>query len=43
VAYKRAIIKYALENFPGEFAGRNRSETGARYYNDDVYTRLGVE
>jgi hypothetical protein len=43
VAYKRAIIKCALEHFPSEFAGRDRNQTEARHYNDDVYRRLGIE
>jgi Thoeris protein ThsB, TIR-like domain len=43
VAYKRAIIKYALEHFPGEFAGRDRTQTAARHYADDVYRRLGID
>lgn len=43
VAYKRAIIKWALEHFPGEFAGRDRTETDARHYDDDLYRRLGID
>jgi hypothetical protein len=43
VSFKRAIIKYALENFPAEFAARDRSLTGPRYYRDDVYRRVGLE
>ena len=42
-AYKRANIKYAHEHFPGEFAGRNRTEAAARHYDDDLYRRLGIE
>jgi hypothetical protein len=42
VAFKRAIIKYALENFPAEFAARDRNATGSRVYNDDIYRRLGL-
>jgi len=42
IAYKRAIIKYALENFPGEFAGRDANATGPRYYSDEVYRKLGL-
>jgi hypothetical protein len=30
VAYKRAIIKYALDNFPREFAGRDQNSSGSR-------------
>ena len=43
VAYKRAIIKYALENFPSEFFGRDRAATGSRIYNDEIYRRVGIE
>jgi hypothetical protein len=43
VAYKRAIIKHALENFPGEYAHRDWSERGARYYSDEVYRRVGLD
>ncbi len=42
VAYKRAIIKHALEKFPSEFAQRDRSLTGFRYYGDEVYRGLGL-
>jgi Thoeris protein ThsB, TIR-like domain len=40
VAYKRAIIKHALENFPREFVGRDAHATGARYYSDEVYAKV---
>lgn len=43
LAFKRAIIKHALENFPAEFAGRDRNATGHRHYADDVYKRLGID
>lgn len=42
VAYKRAIIKHGLDNFPGEFAQRDRKLTGARIYGDEVYRKLGL-
>lgn len=42
VAYKRAIIKHALEHFPSEFASRDRNLTGARCYNDEDYRKLGL-
>jgi hypothetical protein len=42
IAYKRAIIKYALEQFPREFASRDRSATECRIYADDVYKNLGL-
>jgi MTH538 TIR-like domain (DUF1863) len=41
-AYKRAIIKHALENFSSEFAQRDRTATGYRYYDDDAYRRVGL-
>ena len=43
VSFKRAIIKYVLENFPAEFAARSRSLPGPRHYNHDVYRRVGLE
>ncbi len=43
VAYKRAIIKHALEYFPSEFARRDRTLTVDRRYNDEVYRRLGLQ
>ncbi len=43
VAYKRAIIKYALESFPTEFGVRDRTATGPRHYGDNIYQRLGIE
>jgi hypothetical protein len=42
VAYKRAIIKHALENFPSEFAQHDRNLTGHRNYGDELYQRLGL-
>jgi hypothetical protein len=42
ISFHRAIIKHALENFPAEFARRNRSETGYRYYVDAHYKNLGI-
>ncbi|HTX14757.1 MAG TPA: TIR domain-containing protein [Candidatus Baltobacteraceae bacterium] len=42
IAFKRAIIKYALENFPGEFASRDRNATEPRNYSDEVYRKLGL-
>ena len=42
IGYKRAIIKYALENFPAEFRARDRAETGSRVYPNEVYQRLGL-
>jgi Thoeris protein ThsB, TIR-like domain len=43
VAYKRAIIKHALDNFPSDFAKRDRNVTGARIYNDEIYRGLGLQ
>lgn len=42
VAFKRAIIKHALDNFPNEFARRDRNSTSARVYSDEVYRKLGL-
>jgi hypothetical protein len=43
VAFKRAVIKLALDSFPGEFARRDKNLTGNRYYNDEVYRSLGLQ
>jgi hypothetical protein len=42
ISYKRAIIKYALENSRTEFEGRDRAASGPRHYNDETYQRLGI-
>ena len=42
ISFKMAIIKYALDNFPGEFATRDKSQSGNRLYNEEVYKRLGL-
>jgi hypothetical protein len=43
ISYKRAIIKYALDNFPAEFRGRDRAAIAPRVYSDDIYQRLGID
>ena len=40
--FKAKMIQYALDNFPAEYARRDRSAGGNRYYNDAVYPRLGL-
>lgn len=42
VAFKMKIIQYALDNFPGEYNKRDSSARGPRFYNDTVYTKLGL-
>lgn len=42
IAFKRAIIKYALENFAAEFVNRQRSAVGPRIYNESIYRNLGL-
>ena len=42
VAFKMKIIQYALDNFPDEYDKRDKSATGPRYYNDSIYTKLGL-
>lgn len=42
VAFKAKIIQYALDNFPAEYAKRDRSAGGNRHYNADVYRGLGL-
>ena len=41
VAFKAKIIKHALDQFPAEYAGRDRSADGPRHYSDEVYKNLG--
>lgn len=42
VAFKAAIIQYALDHFPASYQSRNRSESGPRYYRDAIYSQLGL-
>lgn len=42
ISFNAKIIKYALDNFPDEYARRNPSEGGNRYYNADIYRKLGL-
>jgi hypothetical protein len=37
VSFERAIIQYALDNFPGEYLRRNSNAEGDRYYDQAVY------
>lgn len=42
-SFNAAIIQYALENWPDEYRSlKTQGNRGARYYNDSVYTRLGL-
>lgn len=42
VPFKMKIIKYSLDNFPGEYAGREPTDVGPRHYPESVYTQLGI-
>ena len=42
VAFFRAIIKHALDNFPSEYR-RRTSDAGPRFYGDEVYNQLGLK
>lgn len=42
VPFKRAIIKYALDNFPQEYNSRIAGISGPRYYPEAVYGKLGL-
>jgi hypothetical protein len=42
VPFKRAIIKYALDNFPNEYNSRVPGISGPRYYPNSVYEALGL-
>jgi hypothetical protein len=43
VAFRARIIKYALDSFPDEYAKRDPSAGGNRYYKDAIYTQLGLD
>ena len=40
VSFEMKIIRYALDNFPREFAGRDPSAGGNRHYNVSVYMKF---
>lgn len=43
VSFQPAILQFALENWPNEFVRlRRKNLKGPRFYNADVYTRLGI-
>lgn len=43
VSFNAAILQYALEHWPTEFQRLRAAGTkGARYYNDELYSRLGI-
>ena len=43
VSFNTNILQYALENWPAEFERlKSQGVTGSRYYNNDVYRRLGL-
>lgn len=43
VSFNHNIIEHAMDNWPDEFYGLKRAgTTGDRFYNDDVYRRLGL-
>lgn len=43
VNFKPAIIEHAMKNWPAEYARlKSQGTTGSRFYNDSVYTSLGI-
>jgi 3'-phosphoadenosine 5'-phosphosulfate sulfotransferase len=42
ISFNAKIIKYALDNFPGEYAKRDKGAGGNRHYNTTIYSRLGI-
>lgn len=43
IGYNARILQYALENWPAsDKEKRRRNETGAYYYKDNIYERLGL-
>lgn len=43
VSFNARIIKYALDNFPGEYERRDLNVVGNRSYNPSVYKNLACE
>lgn len=42
-SFNHNIIEYAMDNWPADFHSLlSAGTTGARYYNDDIYKRLGL-
>lgn len=42
-SFNHNIIEYAMDNWPTDFKNlRSAGTTGPRFYNDDVYRRLGL-
>jgi len=42
VPFQLKAIKYALDNFPGEYRSRDVNAGGDRHYEDSVYANLGL-
>ncbi len=42
VPFRAAIVQYALDNFPNEYAKRDKNAKGPRVYNESVYKKLGL-
>lgn len=42
VPFKAKIIRYAMDNFPGEYRGRDRNAAGNRSYSVEHYRFLGL-
>lgn len=40
VPFKAKIIQYALDKFPDEYAKRDKSASGPRVYNEQIYQKL---
>jgi hypothetical protein len=42
VDFKMKIIRFALDNFPDEYARQPQGATGSRHYSSEVYSSLGI-
>lgn len=42
VSFNAAIVQYALDNFPSEYANRSQAALGPRVYGASVYEDLGL-
>jgi hypothetical protein len=42
-SFNHNIIEYAMDNWPGDFQNlRSTGTTGSRFYNDEIYRKLGL-
>jgi len=42
ISFNAAILQHALDQFPDEYAKRDKTVSGPRIYNDSIYKSLGL-